>query len=290
MAIPTTRALSEGSIGRIGFGNYPGSVAIKELDLLYLDDSGNIQPASALADQGTKKANQLYFAQRFVGLAGAAKLSTDPADTNYPVITDVIMDMVCASASPAMGDHVAVGTNGGGTALLTDTVIKTTDPAISLGQVVQKGSSVTLMRCRLKSDVLHNDKPGIRFGEIFQSVGVADFTDGGGTSGTLDLTDKLPAGAIVLGWTFDCSGAFAGDTTAVLTVGVSGNGAKFSADSNQSVFTTGKKGSASTAATSFQASEIAPRLTITSSTDFTLVVTNAGGAGKIRIKYMVFDK
>lgn len=286
--IPTTRLVQEGNYGRFGWANYPGSVAINPLDLLYLDSSGNIQPASAQADQLTPKANQLLFAQNFVGLAGAAKLATDPADANFPVITDAIMDMVIASASPAIGDLMAASENSGGTALLNDTLLKTTDPAVALGEVMQKGSSVTLARVRLKSDVLQNGRKSIRFGEIYQSVAVADFTDGGSTAGTLDLTDKLPAGAIVLGWTFDCTGAFAGDTTAVLTVGISGTGSKFSADATQSVFTTGKKGSSSTAATSFQATEISPRLTITGGADFSSIVSNAGGAGKIRIRYMVF--
>jgi len=285
------RVVQEGNVGRIGYGNYNGGVAININDLLYLDGSGNIQPASVQADQTTVKSNQLLFAQNFIGLAGAAKLATDTADPNFPIITDAIVDAICASASFAQGGMLGVSENGGNNGILSDTLIGVTDPAVSIGQVVKASTSSTLVRCRLKSDLLHNGRGSfIRHGEIVQSVAVANFTDGGGTSGTLDLTDKLPAGAIVLGWTFNCTGAFAGDTTAVLTVGVSGTGSKFSADATQSVFTTGKKGSASVAATSFQLTEVSPRLTITSSTDFTLLVTNGGGAGTFRLKYMVFDK
>lgn len=288
MAIPTTRAVFEGSIGRIGYGNYPGGVAINNLDLLYQDASGNVQPATALADQGSVKANQLYLAQNFIGLAGAAKVSTDVATPNFPIITDGIFDMVCASASPSIGNMVAVSENGGANGILNDTVIVVTDPAVSIGQVVMPATSTTLMRCRIKSDLLTNGKSAVRFGEIKQTIAVANFTDDGSTSGHLDLTDKLPAGAIVLGWTFDCTGIFGGDTSATMKAGTSGSTGAFSADTTQSVFTTGKKGSASVVATSFSGTETAVRVTVTSGSDFTLVVTNALGAGTFRLKYAVF--
>lgn len=57
--------------------------------------------------------------------------------------------------------------------------------------------------------------------KIQETVGVADFTDGGSTAGTYAFPSgkAIPKGAFVLAAAVEVVAAFAGDTSAVLTIG-----------------------------------------------------------------------
>ena len=72
---------------------------------------------------------------------------------------------------------------------------------------------------------------------IAQRVTLADFTDGGSTSGTLELNQALPIGAVVdRVYLFDVEG-FIGDTSAALQVGDDIDDAdRYNASSDPSVF------------------------------------------------------
>lgn len=59
--------------------------------------------------------------------------------------------------------------------------------------------------------------------KVAQWVEYSDFTDGGGTDGTLNLTNKIPAGSFVLGSKVKVTEGFTGDTTCVLDIGNSGD-------------------------------------------------------------------
>ena len=61
-------------------------------------------------------------------------------------------------------------------------------------------------------------KPGSLV-KIVQTANLADFTDGGGTSGTLVLTGTIPVGAFVQQSVLTSVTGFVGDTSAVLTIG-----------------------------------------------------------------------
>jgi hypothetical protein len=60
---------------------------------------------------------------------------------------------------------------------------------------------------------------GARLASIQQTVALADFTDGGSTSGTVVLRDSIPVGALAVQTLIDDVTGFAGDTSAVMTVG-----------------------------------------------------------------------
>lgn len=62
---------------------------------------------------------------------------------------------------------------------------------------------------------------GMSFRKVAQWVSYSDFTDGGGTSGTLNLTETIPAGSFVIGTKVKVTTAFTGgaNTTAVLDIG-----------------------------------------------------------------------
>jgi len=68
----------------------------------------------------------------------------------------------------------------------------------------------------------------------------AAFTDGGGAAGYIDVAEKLPARSLVLGTAINVTEGFAGDTTAVVQVGVAGDTDRFSSVTDQSVLAIGR--------------------------------------------------
>lgn len=82
-------------------------------------------------------------------------------------------------------------------------------------------------------------------GVISETVAIGDFTDNEDTTGYVDLSEQLPAGAIPLGWKAVVSTGFTGDTSAVLQAGVSGDLDRFSAVTDQSVLAAGTVGASS---------------------------------------------
>lgn len=113
-----------------------------------------------------------------------------------------------------------------------------------------------------------------------------DFTDNTNTTGYIDFTTALPAGAMVLGWKAVVSAGFTGDTTAVMQVGISGDVDKYSANTAQSCLAAGTVGSlalAADAATGVFAAAKTPRVTVTGGADFTSI---AAGSMVVTIYYI----
>jgi hypothetical protein len=132
-------------------------------------------------------------------------------------------------------------------------------------------------------------RPGIR--SISQTAtaaaGANAMTDGGSTSGYIDFTTALPIGAVPLSSQFACSAGFAGDTTATWQLGISGTLDKYSTTTSNSCFTaiTTSSLTKTTGLTGTNAAQT-PRLTITSSADFTSVVSNGTGVGVATLFYL----
>jgi hypothetical protein len=251
--------------------------------------AGAVTAAGSQTDNSNLLTNQREFAKKFAGLAGAARLAGDPADTDFQVLRAAMVDFDCASTTWAVGDLIAPAA-ATGTVLANNKMAKVTDPSAAIGYCVKAGTSLTRVRGFYFSRHVGNNllpvigQPAML---VSQSLAVASFTDGGSTSGYIDFTTgALPAGALVLGWMADVTGAFAGDTTATIAVGVSGSTSRFSADTAQSAFTTGKRGSASAVATAFSATSLTPRVTVTGTADFTSIVSNAGGVMTVTLFYV----
>jgi len=122
-------------------------------------------------------------------------------------------------------------------------------------------------------------------GRVSRTMAIADFTDNTNATGYCDITAQIPAGALVLGWKAVTTAGFAGDTTAVISVGKAGALTDFSTTTNGSVLTPGTVGSASVLATSFCAAATTVRCTITGGADFTSIVTNAAGSVTVTVFY-----
>lgn len=120
-----------------------------------------------------------------------------------------------------------------------------------------------------------------------QNLLVADFTDNANTTGYIDIDVDLPAGAIVVGWKAVVSGAFAGDTTAVLQVGIAGDLDKYSGVTTASCFAAGTVGSPGLADTALVMAAQTVRVTVTGGADFTSIVTDAGGAMIVSLYYFL---
>jgi hypothetical protein len=112
---------------------------------------------------------------------------------------------------------------------------------------------------------------GSYISRITQTVAFGDFTDNTDPTGYIDLTTKLPAGSLVVGWRAVVTTGFTGDTTAVVQVGKAGSLAAYSTVTSGSVLAAATVGSASVLATSFEGAETTVRVTVTGGADFTSI-------------------
>jgi hypothetical protein len=137
------------------------------------------------------------------------------------------------------------------------------------------GSTVTLPTASIINAKVAAPKLGIQQ----QTVGVAAFTDGGATSGTLVTGITIPAGAVYLYSLITGITGFAGDTTATIKIGDGSTADRYNTGT-PSVFSTAAQGVAAgvVSGTAWHTAAATITITITSSTDFTLVKTNAAGA------------
>lgn len=278
----TPRVVFDPTQNRVPFA-FDGSLAVNLYDLLY--HTGNdVLPASSQADQGSPQANRQVFAQNFAGLAGAARLDTDGAVADFPVITDAIVDIDCESSTWEVGDLIGVAEAASGTALESQKGVKVTDQEAAIGYCVARSAAAsTRVRCRLISRVAPHE-PRTFVKSLTQYLALADFTDNTNATGYADFDNPLPAGALVLGWKAVVHTGFTGDTTTVLQVGVSGDLDDFTADTAQSCLAAATVGSAAQANdAAYVNTAVTPRVTVTGSSDFGLI---AAGAMTVTIFYI----
>ena len=116
------------------------------------------------------------------------------------------------------------------------------------------------------------DGSGMELVSYSQTVTRADFTDGGSTVGTKDLSVSIPAGAVFARALVTDITGFIGDTSAVLTVGDGTDVDRYNTGT-PSVFTTASAGAdmGAPSGTLFHSGAKTPKLTVTSNADFTNV-------------------
>lgn len=113
----------------------------------------------------------------------------------------------------------------------------------------------------------------------------ADFTDGGGTSGTRAMTGSIPVGAVLLGSKVLVNLGFTGDSSAALIIGDGSDTDRYNT-STIDVFTTAASGvqSGIPSGNKLITTANAPTLTITSGSDFTNV-----SAGSITVSLFYIE-
>ena len=119
---------------------------------------------------------------------------------------------------------------------------------------------------------------------IEETVAYDAFTDGGAAAGTYDLATQIPAGALVLRTVLEDVVGFAGDTSAVITVGDGSDADRYNTGT-PSVFATSAGGLdlGAVSGTAYHSAAATVTVTVTSNADFTSV--NAGSI-TIRIYYL----
>jgi hypothetical protein len=108
-------------------------IEIGDLVALDVDDA---KPASAQADQGTELGNQQLFHDLFAGVAMQASRSGDTQPIR--VATTGVFEFDVLSTTLEVGDLMAPDENGGGTALLNQTVAKVTNANAAVGRCAKR--------------------------------------------------------------------------------------------------------------------------------------------------------
>ncbi|HDO36685.1 MAG TPA: hypothetical protein ENH07_10395 [Nitrospirae bacterium] len=122
---------------------------------------------------------------------------------------------------------------------------------------------------------------------VSQALAVADFTDNTDATGFIDIEPDLPANAMVTGWKAVISGGFGGDTTAVMQVGIAGGLDKFSGITTVSCLAAATVGALGNVASALVFTAQTVRVTVTGSSDFGLIVTDATGAMVVSLYYFL---
>lgn len=132
-----------------------------------------------------------------------------------------------------------------------------------------------------------NDSEKARYVTYQQSVAYTDFTDGGSTVGTLNLTASIPAGAVFVQSLITAIVGFTGDTSATITIGDGSDVDRYNTGT-PSVFTTAAAGVdlGVPSGTKWHTAAATPKLTVTSNADFTSV---AAGSALITLVWIEVD-
>ena len=121
---------------------------------------------------------------------------------------------------------------------------------------------------------------------VAERVTVAQFTDGGSTSGTYVLKTQIPIGAKVKDTILEEVVGFAGNVSATLTIGDGSDVDRYNTGT-PSVFTTAAAiDMGAISGTAIHTTVATVTLTITASTDFTLLKTDNSGALTVKIFYL----
>lgn len=119
---------------------------------------------------------------------------------------------------------------------------------------------------------------------IQQTVAIADFTDGGGASGYVDLTVQIPVGAWVLrAVLLDVTG-FTGNTTAVATLGDGTDVDRYNASTLNVVANAQAIDGGAPSGTQVHATAATVRVTITGASDFGLIT-----AGQMTVRLYILN-
>ncbi len=110
-----------------------------EIGDLVWQNVNNAQPAAALANQGSKTANQDVFVREFLGVAMQRSRAGDTAPVR--VATTGVFEFDCAGATFELGDLLGPDTNGAGTALLNQQVVKVAGAHLAVGRAARRAAT-----------------------------------------------------------------------------------------------------------------------------------------------------
>ena len=104
-------------------------------DLLY-QEVNDARPAAAHNDLGSEEANQLVFAEKFLGVA--MQRSRDGETAPVRVATTGVFEFDCPAGAFELGDLVGIDENLSGNGLLSQQVAKVADSRYAIGRVARR--------------------------------------------------------------------------------------------------------------------------------------------------------
>jgi hypothetical protein len=140
MTTPVLKGETEQTRAHFAFN---GTIAVPMYSLMF-QDADDVKPAASMTDQGSEALNQAMFARLFAGIALESALVTDTdAVSRFPVSPRQVARVDCTSATFEVGDLVAAVESAGGVALENVKVVKTLNPFLSIGHVVEREASAS---------------------------------------------------------------------------------------------------------------------------------------------------
>jgi hypothetical protein len=109
-------------------------------DLLW-QDTNNAKPAAALANGGSKTANQQAFVREFLGVAMQRSRMGDTAPIR--VATTGVFEMDCTSNTFELGDLIGPDSDAAGDTLLNQQVTKVGSVLAAIGRTARRAASNT---------------------------------------------------------------------------------------------------------------------------------------------------
>jgi hypothetical protein len=117
------------------------SATVIEIGDLLWQDADNAKPASALANQGGKTANQEAFVREFLGVSMQRSRIGDTAPVR--VATTGVFEMDCAGDTFELGDLVGPDATSVGSALLNQQVAKVAASRYAVGRAARRAATAT---------------------------------------------------------------------------------------------------------------------------------------------------
>ena len=116
---------------------------------------------------------------------------------------------------------------------------------------------------------------GARLAVITEDLTLSDFTDNEDTTGTATLSTDLPIGAVVARTLIDDVTGFAGDTSAVVTIGDGTDGDRYNTGTPNVFATAAAIDAGAVSGTAFHSAAKTPTIIVTTAADFTSVTAGA---------------
>lgn len=229
-------------------------------DVVTRDSSGYLTKATATTPRS-----------EIIGLIQRIVVSTD-SDYASNTMVEVDVPEVGAEFDFDVGTGSAVQSMVGKKFDLKDTDELSVSAQLTKAVEVLRILSTTKVRGKFRT----HDSEKARYVTYQQTIAITDFTDGGSTTGTLDLTTSIPAGAVYVQSLVTAIVGFTGDTTATVQIGDGSTVARYTT-STPSLFTTAAAGVdlGVPSGTKWHTAATTPKITITSTSDFTLVVAGS---------------
>ena len=223
-----------------------------ELNLLDTSVAGTAVASKALVLGTDKNVDVLAVADLKLGAAAGTSVTSTAVELN--TLAAVVAGTVSASKA------VVVGTN------KNVDVLAVADLKLGAGA----GTSVTATAAEINTLA-----SGTAIKKITQTVLFSEFTDGGATAGTFNLTTQIPVLATVLCSKVKAITGFAGDTSAVLTIGDGTDADRYNTGTLD-VFSTLANGIATGIPSGVQYHDTAKTVTLTVTTNADFTSVNAG--------------